>query len=216
MYLRPGYYNTYSTTRQDFSYMRLLNASPGMAAVDVYANSSLIASGLSYKGFTEYMQVIPGFYNIKIFQAGTTGTAIVDMQIEIPVKSVVTAAIIGIPPAAAVKAFFEPVLQIPQGKLYLRFANLSPDSASMDFVLSDGTALFEDISYGAVASYVAVLPNVYTFYLQRSGTDTSLLYVPNIRLLPDRFYTIYAVGTVTGDIPLQVLVPLDGNSYIRP
>lgn len=215
MYFQRNYFNGYGILRQDVSYMRLLHASPGTSAVDVYANSSLIAQGLSYKGFTEYLQVVPGVYNIRVFPAGSTGVALLDTQIVIPVQSIVTAAVIGIPPSISAKAFFEPVLQIPSGRLYLRFANLVPDSPDMDLVLSDGTALFEAVSYGAAASYISVSPGLYTFYLQQSGTDRSLLYVPNIRLLTGRFYTVYAVGQVGGPAPLQVLVPLDGNSYIK-
>lgn len=217
MYPYQGYRNGFSVLRQTVSYIRLLHASPGAVAVDVYANSSLIASGLSYKGFTEYLQVVPGKYNIKIFATGTTGQALVDTEVEVPVQSIVTAAVTGISPNINIKAFFEPVLQIPAGKLYLRFANLVPDGPDLDLVLSDGTMLFEDVSYGAAASYIAVFPNVYVFYLQQTGTNKSLLYVPNIQLLPGRFYTIYAVGQIkgNGNTPLQVLVPLDGNSYIK-
>lgn len=215
MYLYRGYYNGYDAMRPAVAYLRLLHASPGTSAVDVYANSSLIASGLSYRGFTEYLQVIPGKYIIKVFPTGTTGTALVETEVEVPVQSIVTAAVIGASPSIGVKAFFEPVLQIPAGKLYMRFANLVPDSPGLDLVLSDGTALFEDVSYGAAASYIAVFPNTYTFYLQQTGTDKRLLYVPNIQLMPGRFYTVYAIGQVKGNTPLQVLVPLDGNSYIK-
>lgn len=215
MYIYRDYNNGFGAMRPTVSYMRLLHASPGTSAVDVYANSSLIASGLSYKGFTEYLQVIPGKYNIKVFPAGTTGRALVDTEMELPVQSIVTTVVTGVSPNIGIKAFFEPVLQIPAGKLYLRFANLVPDGPDLDLVLSDGTKLFEDISYGAATNYIAVFPNTYTFYLQQTGTDKSLLYVPNIQLLPGRFYTIYAVGQVKGNTPLQVLVPLDGNSYIK-
>lgn len=215
MYIYRGYNNSFSAMRPAVSYMRLLHASPGTSAVDVYANSSLIASGLSYKGFTEYLQVIPGKYNIKVFPAGTTGLALVDTDVEVPVQSIVTAAVTGISPNIGVKAFFEPVLQIPAGKLYLRFAHLVPDGPELDLALSNGTRLFEDVSYGTAASYIAVFPDIYTFCLRQTGTDKNLLYVPNIQLLPGRFYTIYAVGQLKGNTPLQVLVPLDGNSYIK-
>lgn len=215
MNIYSGYYNGLGAMRPAVSYMRLLHASPGTSAVDVYANSSLIASGLSYKGFTEYLQVIPEKYNIKVFPAGTTGVVLVDTEVEVPVQSIVTAAVTGTSPNIGVKAYFEPVLQIPSGKLYLRFAHLVPDGPDLDVVLSDGTVLFEDVSYGAATSYIAVFPDIYTFYLKQTGTDKSLLYVPNIQLLPGRFYTIYAVGQVKGNTPLQVLIPLDGNSYIK-
>jgi hypothetical protein len=160
------------------------------------------------------MRSQPGKYYLQVFPAGTTDKAWVDAEVDVPVQSVITAAFIGSSPNMAIKAFFEPVLKIPAGKLYLRFANLVPDSSELDLVLSDGTKLFEAVSFGAATNYTAVPPGVYIFYLQQTGTDRSLLYVPNIHLEPDRFYTIYAVGRMKGNPPLQVLIPLDGNSYV--
>jgi len=215
MYVYHGNHSIFGAMRPPVSYMRLLHASPGASAVDVYANNRLIASGIYYKGFTEYLQVLPGKYNIKVFPAGTTSMALFDTEIDAPVQSIVTAAVTGISPNIGVKVFFEPVLHIPEGKLYLRFAHLIPDGPDIDLLLSDGTVLFEDVSYGAATSYIAVFPSSYTFYLQQAGTNRNLLYVPNMQLLPGRFYTIYAVGQVSGNTPLQVLVPLDGNSYIQ-
>lgn len=201
--------------RQQFSYMRLLHASPNMQPVDVYANSSPIALGLAYRGFTEYLQMIPGRYNIQIFRAGTTGPALLNTTIELPVQSINTAVIIGLSPNIAMKTFFETVIQIPPGQLYLRFANLVPNSPDMDLVLSDGTRLFEDVTFGMATNYRPITAGIYAFNLVQSDTDTRLLYVPNISLGEGRFYTIYAVGQIGGTVPLQVLIPLDGNSYIR-
>ncbi len=201
--------------RQPFSYMRLLNAVPGLQPVDIYANNSLIASGLPYRGFTEYMQVIPATYNITVFAAGTTGPVLLGTTIEIPARSINTAVLMGTPAAMSMKTFFETVVQMPQGSLYLRFANLVPGSPDMDLVLSDGTMLFGNVSFGMAANYVPVPAGTYIFNIRQSGTGGNLLYVPNIHLQEGRFYTIYAVGNMDGSVPLQVLIPLDGNSYIQ-
>lgn len=218
---RPAYTTQPANTRQpayfrqSFSYLRLLHAAPDTQSVDVYANNSLIASGLTFRGFTEYLQLLSGSYNIKIFPAGTTGPVLLDTVVEIPVQSIMTAVVIGLTPNISIKTFYETVVQIPAGRLYLRFANLVPNSPEMDLVLSDGTKLFEEVAYGTATNYVAVPANTYIFYLQQSNTNRSLLYVPNIQLQAGRFYTIYAVGMMEGSTPLQVLVPLDGNSYIQ-
>ena len=204
----------YLQTRQTFSYIRLLHASPGTPPVDIYANRSLIASGLGYRGFTEYLQMLPGRYNIQIFRAGTTGPVLLNTDIDLPVQSINTAVFIGAAPAYSMKTFFETVIRIPPGMLYLRFANLVPSSPDMDLVLSDGTKLFEDVSYGMATNYTPIAAGTYIFYLLQSGTNRRLLYVPNISLGEGRFYTIYAVGRMDGIVPLQVLIPLDGNSYI--
>ncbi len=202
-------------TRQQFSYMRLLHASPNLQPVDVYANGSPIALGLAYSGFTEYLQMVPGRYSIQIFATGTTAPALLNTIIELPGQSINTAVIIGLSPNITMKTFFETVIQIPPGQLYLRFANLVPNSPGMDLALTDGTKLFEDVTYGMATNYRPIAAGTYTFYLLQSGTDARLLYVPNISLGEGRFYTIYAVGQIGGTVPLQVLVPLDGNSYIR-
>ncbi len=201
--------------RQPYSYLRLLHALPGAPSVDVYANNSLIASGLPYKGFTEYLQIIPATYHIQVFAAGTTGPALLDTAVEIPAQSINTAAVIGTPSNPSIKTFYETVIQIPQGQLYLRFANLVQDSAGMDLVLSNGTELFSDVTFGMATNYSQIPAGTYVFYLQQSGTNRSLLYVPNIQLQAGRFYTIYAVGRIDSTTPLQVLIPLDGNSYIN-
>lgn len=201
--------------RQPFSYIRLMNAVPGSQPVDIYANNSLIAQRLPYKGFTEYMQVFPGVYNISVFPEGTTGPSLLDAVIEIPVRSINTVVFMGTPPALSIRPFFETVVQVPPGRLYMRFANLVPGSPDMDLVLSNGTELFNDVSFGMVTNYLSVPAGTYIFYVKQSNTDSNLLYVPNIHLQEGRFYTIHTVGRMDGSVPLQVLVPLDGNSYIQ-
>jgi hypothetical protein len=85
----------------------------------------------------------------------------------------------------------------------------------MDLALADGRKLFERVAYQTATNYISISPNVYAFYVQQSGTGKNLVYAPNIQLLPGRFYTVYAVGEMNGTVPLQVLIPLDGNSYIQ-
>ncbi len=210
----PGY-NYFGAIRQGFSHIRFLHAAPGAPAVDVYANGNLIVRGLSYRGFTQYLQLVPGQYNIRVFPTGTTGPTVLDTVVDVPVQSIVTAAVVGILPNIGVRAFFEPILPIPPGKLYLRFGNLVPDSTGADLTLADGTILFEDVSFGAATNYISIFPGTYAFNIKQSGTNTNLLYVPNIQLTQGRFYTIYFIGLIRGNPALQVLIPLDGNSYIQ-
>jgi len=204
----------YTNARQTYSYVRLLNASPNTGPVDVYANATQIASGLTYKGFTEYFQMLPGTYHIVVFPAGTTGPTLLETQVEIPVRSIMTAAIIGLLPTISIRAYFETVIQIPAGHLYLRFANLSPESPNMDLI-ANGTRLFEGVPFGMATNYTPVTAGAYVFNVLRSDTGARLVYVPNITLSAGRFYTIYVVGQISGVAPLEVLIPLDGNSYIQ-
>ena len=202
--------------RQNTSYIRILHASPNAPAVDVYANGNIIARNLFYRNFTAYLGVQPGTYNIKVFAAGTTQNPLIDTNIELPVSTIFTIAAIGKFPQVELLPVQDPVRPLIPGMVMLRFVNLSPDTPAINVMSSGGISLFENIAYRQISDYVPVLPGKHVFELYRSETGERILYVPNIVLLPNRFYTIYAIGLLQTQPFLQVLIPLDGNSYIQP
>jgi hypothetical protein len=211
-YLAPtGYHNF----RPDQTYIRVLHASPDAPAVDVYANGSKIASNLSYRQFTQYLSVPSGSYNIRVFPAGTTQNAVIDTKIKIPGGKIFTVAAVGMLSDIGLLPVEDPIMPMMPGKVYLRFVHLSPDAPAVDVTLPDGMILFKDVSYKEITDYITVNPGTYTINVRPAGTCDIVLYVPNITLMPDRFYTVYAVGLAAGTPPLQVLIPLDGNSYIK-
>ncbi|SKA96690.1 protein of unknown function [Caloramator quimbayensis] len=197
------------------SYVRILHASPNTPAVDVYANDKIIAKNLSYRNFTQYIGVPVGEYRIKVFKANTTQNPLIDTSIELPGSSAFTVAAIGMLPNINLFPIVEHKKPLNPDKLYLRFAHLSPDAPAVDIVTPDGNKLFEDISYKEVADYIEISPGTYSVNVNIAGTNNTVLTVPNIRLLPNRYYTIYAVGLAGGKPSLQVLIPLDGASYLR-
>lgn len=201
--------------RAEKSYIRILHASPDAPAVDIYANDMLIAQNLSYKSFTEYLSVVPGNYNIRVFPSGNTTTPVINTNLNIPANSIFTVAASGMLSNIGLFPISEPITAIPPGKLFIRFVHLSPDAPDVDIVLPDGSVLFSNVGYKGVTNYIPVNPGTYTINVNPAGTDKTVLYVPNITLTSGKFYTIYAVGLVQGPPPLQVLIPLDGNSYIK-
>ena len=196
------------------SYIRVLHASPNAPAVDVYANSMLIAANLAYRDFTPYLKIRPGNYNVKVFPAGQKTNPVIDTNISVPPNSIFTVAAIGLLPNLSLLPILEPRMQIPPGKLFIRFAHLSPDAPAIDITLPDGTPLFRDVSYKEVTNYIPVNPGTYTLQARIAGTGDIVLQVPNITLYSNRFYTVYAIGLAEGTPGLQVLIPLDGNSYL--
>lgn len=80
------------------SYIRVLHAVPNAPSVDVYANDNLIAEELPYKGFTEYLQVPSGPYNVKIYPSGERVNPVLDTELMIPSNTINTVAAIGLLP----------------------------------------------------------------------------------------------------------------------
>ena len=197
------------------SYIRVLHASPDAPPVDIYVNNNLVASNLAYQGFTPYLSLFTGRYNIKVFAAGTRTNPVINTNVNIPPNSIFTVAAVGKLRDISLLPILEPRMRIPSGRLNVRFAHLSPDAPRVDVRLGDGTMLFSNVAFKEVTNYLLVNPGTYTFQVFLAGTNERVLHVPNITLKANRFYTIYAVGLAAGNPPLQVLIPLDGNSYLR-
>jgi len=197
------------------SYIRFLNALPNSENVDIYLNNKLFANSLSYRGFTKYFSIMPGTYNIKIFNAGSKTKPLVNRRIYIKNNTILTAPIFGDikdPSFGIVNDYYIPT---PQGDLGIKVVDLSLDLPNINVGLSHYENLFSNVSYGKVTSYKLIEPGTYTINITSTDGNEHLLTAPNMTLKPNRYYSIYVIGSHTGKPSLQVLVPLDGNSYIK-
>ncbi len=215
LYLQNINQNWYSMQREATSYLRVFHASPDAPPVDVYANGTKLATNISYGGFTEYMPVPAGRYNVRVFPVGQTLNPVINTDVDIAPGTIITVAAVGRLADIELLPVHDPVILIPPGMANLRFGHLSPNAPAVDIVLPDGTKLFTNVGYKQVTNYVPAYPGTYSIFVRPAGTGQNVLYVPNINLSGDRFYTIYAIGLVGETPPLQVVIPLDGNSYIR-
>ncbi|WP_106406485.1 DUF4397 domain-containing protein [Paramaledivibacter caminithermalis] len=204
-----------NTLPVDVTYARIFHASPDAPPVDVYLNNKPIVSNLSYRSFTEYLPLAPGVYNVKVFPAGTIRNPVINTNINVPANTILTIAATNELEDISLYAIEDTPMSVPQDKVYLRFVHLSPNAPSVDVRLPDGKNIFEDVEYKEVADYKLIDPGTYTLDIYGAGTDKRVLYVPNINLKPNRFYTVYAIGLLGESPPLQVVIPLDGNSYIK-
>ncbi|MGF7059090.1 hypothetical protein HNR33_002770 [Brassicibacter mesophilus] len=209
-----SYYPYIPDPQQQVSYVRVFHASPDAPAVDVLVNNRPVATDLKYKEFTNYLPFYPGRYSIKVFPAGNRTNAVIDTEVNVPPGSIYTLAAVGKLNEISLLPILDPRMPIPSGKVYIRFGHLSPNAPKVDVRLSDGTTLFRNVGFKEVTRYIPVDPGTYTLEVFPAGTNRRVLYVPNVTLKGNRFYTVYAVGLAGGRPPLQVLIPLDGNSYL--
>ncbi|MBP1864162.1 hypothetical protein BD780_001800 [Clostridium tetanomorphum] len=197
------------------SYVRILHAVPKAPNVDVYLNDKLIAPDLAYKQFTEYLPLIPGYYNVKIYPAGNTSTPVINTNFSLENNKIITAAAIGTVENMYLKLIEDTPMDLPAGKTMIRFIHLSPNAPSVNVSLPNSSLSFNNVSFGQVTNYKEIPPGTYTVELRVSGTGNVVLTAPNMRLGPNKIYSIYAIGLAGDNPPLQILLPLDGNSYIK-
>jgi hypothetical protein len=197
------------------SYIRIFHASPDAPAVDIYANRNLIAKGLAYKQITNYIPVSPGNYNIQVFPAGQQRNPVINTNIAVTPRSTYTVAAVGTLSNIGllpIPEIYKPTVPMDiLRKSYVRFVHLSPNAPAVDVTLANGTKLFENVKYKNYTNYIIVDSGNYTLLVKPSGSNQTVLTIPNIYLSPRMIYSIYAVGLVGNNPPLEAVMSLDGN-----
>lgn len=205
--------NQYRETQTN-SYIRGLHASPNAPAVDIYVNNNLIARNVTYKEFTKYFPLAGGLYNIKLYPTGQTVNPIIDRNVNIPPRSIFTIAATGMLENIDLTLIAEPPISRLPYETFLRFVHLSPNTQHVDFGLSNGTKLFSDVEFKEITDYIPIRPGTYELQVKLTGTDNIILVVPNTNLRLGNIYTVYLVGLSNATPGLQVLIPLDGSTYL--
>jgi len=199
------------------SYIRLLHAAPKAPAVDVYVNDNLLVKNFNYRQFTDYVKIPSGTYNVKVYTSGVKEEPIIETDLFVPPRSVITIAAIR---DTNNEVVLYPIAEVPienatAGKTRVRVVHLIPNAPAVDIALPNGTVIYEDVEFKDIEKYIEVLPGNYTFEVRLAGTEIPILYIPNIRLRANRYYTVYAVGLIGEEPSPQVLIPLDGITYIK-
>lgn len=120
-----------------------------------------------------------------------------------PASRIFTAAAIG--KLANISLYLIPDPRTPRkpGRAMLRFVHLSPDAPPVNLAIANGKTLFTNIPYKGITDYTALMPGKYNFELNLAQDGKRVLWVPNIRIMPHRNYSIYAVGLAGGQPPLR-------------
>ena len=171
-----------------FSYIRFFNAYPGAGSVDIYVNGRKVASNLLYRNFTEYMKAFPGYYRVAVFRAGTTESPLTVSYINLIGYRIYTAALTGTEGNVSLEMINDNRRFLQGNMAYVRFVQLSANAPRMDVYLDDSLVL-SDLNYKEVSRYMAVVPG-------------------------GKAYTIYVVGDMNDRVGLQVVIPLEGASYL--
>lgn len=200
--------------RQETSYIRVLHASPNAPGVDVYANGSLIARNLTYRVFTPYLKVPPGTYTIRVYRTGTSTNPLIDTSVVLRSGNIYTAAAIGLLPDIQLFPINDIRFPLNRSMTNVRFIHLSPDAPAVDVVHPGQNVLFSNVAYKGITGYKPVTPGRHVLQLKPAGSNNVILTVPNIILRPARNISFYAVGLSEGRPGLQILIPLDGSTYL--
>ena len=204
----------------DTAKVRVVHASPDAPAVDVTAGGNALFDGVSYQG-SGYVEVPANTYTINV--RGDTesndGDAVATFDAELVGGTVYTIFAAGYlsPDDEPASTPFQPIATVDAGAggggiveaadgddmgdmsdgVSLRVAHLSPDAPNVD-VLVDGSAVLEDVPFGAVSDYLSLSAGSYQVTVQAAGDPDTVVFDQSLDLEPGA-YTAAALGELDSE-----------------
>lgn len=195
----------------DVSYVRAFHACPGAPPVNIYINGELIFKDISFKNFSEYVQLPKGEYKVEVFASRQKGNPMITQDIRVPEKDVITIAVSGNLQDLQLVPYVEGNAgDLHENKTRLRIIHLSPDDPAVD-VLIDQDSVFKNVGFLDETDYEQLLSGSYNITLNIAGTNDIVL-ILKIDLKGKKVYTVYVVGNPPY---LSAILSLDGSTFVR-
>lgn len=204
-----------SRSMDNYTYLRVLNASPGSPRIDVVYQKDnqekfTLARNLGYARITDYRKVIDGLSKITIFHAARKNP-IDSFKIDLPsCDGYYTLMLCG--PINDLKPIISCDMSTSSSQKHasVRFINLSPDTGCVDLLLNNNV-IFPDTAKETITKYADIKPDIYNLKLLGSSKKRLLLSGRNVIFKQNKAYTIYVLGLVYGYPGLAFAISLDGT-----
>lgn len=197
------------------SAIRVLNASPGSPPFDIYWGEELVVQELSYEELTDYREVVPGEYNVKVFVAGETINPVIDIDLSTTEGELTSIAVSGLLPGLGLLPAVQTIQCPVSEQALIRFVHLAPDAPRVDVNLPDKTSFFTEVEYQEVTEYQKVKGGTYQLHISPSGFENTVLNMPELVIKPGLVYSIYLLGRLEGQPDLKLIMVTDSTEHCR-
>jgi hypothetical protein len=174
--------------------LRILNASIGLPALDVYLNGMRIFQNIAYKQLTGYLSLPEGSYHIEFHDSAQQTRPLLSKRITVILGESYTYPLTGLPDKLSLVSVKDNLF-VPASETKIRFVHLSPDTESVDIAVKEGDVVFPKVTYRNVTDYLGLTPMSVHLEIRESGTKNILLPLSNQRYKPDQAYTIFILGS---------------------
>ena len=190
--------NTTEPTPTAKANVLVVHASPDAPGVDLLVDNTLAGTNLTFPNNTGYLSVNAGTRNIKVNVTGTSTTVI---QANLNLMENKNYSVFAVNQVSAIEPLvLEDNLSSPaSGKSHVRFIHLSPNAPAVNITLTDGTVVFNNVSFKGSVDFTPLNAGTYNLQVRDAATNqTVVLELPNITLQTGKIYTVFAKGFLGG------------------
>lgn len=201
----------------DRAMLRIVHAAADAPPVDVFVDNVQAFGAVPYRRITPYDTLDAGSHTVRVVQASTLEPVIFEATVDLGTNTYNSIALVGQGSDVEALPLLDSSCLPPVDTASIRFVNVSPDAASLDVALigspvlfqAPAALLFEDVPAGGQTAYRTVSVGTYDLELREAGTNNVVLRLPGLVLGGAKVYTVYAVGLVGLQPPLQALLAID-------
>lgn len=199
------------TGGDDTARLRVVHASPDAPAVDVCADGAVAFANAAFPAATDYAELPAGTYAVRVVAAGAGCNSSAVIAAPLPLSAGQDVSVVAVNTLDAI----EPLVLVDDntapaaGQSRVRFVHAGPDAPTVDITLTDGTTLFNDVSFKEASAYLSVAAGKYDLQVRDETGAAVVLTLSDVTLAAGRVYTVFAVGLLAGDPALTALVTLD-------
>ena len=182
-------------------WVRCANLSPGNPAVDIYligfgsSGQATVLRHVSYGDVSSYMAVSAGQYSVAMRPVGAPASSppVVSTNFMVSAGTNYTVASLG-PAAARRIEVLRDQMAAPKGSAFIRViqASLKQDQVTVSY---GGGVLAQQLTFGAVTSYMSVQPGTQTVQFSTSGVKTTSM---SVMLAAGSVHTIVVLDSSSG------------------
>lgn len=198
------------------AYIRFLHAIAAEPPVniDLYVNNRLIVQNFKFQEFTEYVTATPGTYIINAYSTGTKDNPLISSQIHLNPDEIATAALTGISTDASLEVFSDYIPEEVHNKIaQMRFINIASDKTPVNIYIDNKPVVY-DLEFGESTRYLSFSPGKHTMIVETSNTRQVVVRHPELILKGGKNYATFVVGFASKDPRIEVLIPLEGSTYL--
>jgi len=190
-----------------------VHASPDAPEVDICANGTPAFIDVVFPSATQYATVEEGTYQIRVVAAGAgcEGGGVINATLPLPANSETTVVALNTMDSIEPLVLEDDNTVPAMGMARLRFVHASPDAPTVDITLTDGTTLFDNVSFKEVGSYIEAPAGTLDLEVRDETGTVVVLTLENVTLEPGTVYTVYAIGLLEGEPALDALITVDNG-----
>lgn len=190
--------------------IRVVHASPDAPAVDILVNGAKVLEGIPFLGYSDYLSVPAGRYDIRVNVSGTENT-VLRANPELSSGNDFTAIAVGKVANIELMLIADNNSEPPAGTVRLRAIHAAPGAPTVDIYATApygvlGSATLAGVPFKAVSDYLEVPAGIYQARVAVAGTKNVAIDSGRLPLMAGSVRTVLAVDTKGGGSPFSFLI----------